>query len=286
MKKGIIIISILVVVGVLVFVTLNKNEDGDSTLISFVKDLEQFEYYPDTTEAPVLELIWDGELDPTEAIRYTPYGVWEGWFEYPEGTAYEQANEMQFYMDTEATDYLAIAPGIVTQSETFGGGSGLLSVQYGHNYVITYMHIFPSDDIKIGQKIEKGDYIGQMEKRTTPDGLEETWWEIMLTTYSDGKYRTLPPYDYFSDEGKAKMDELALNFEYGGITDEAGKITWTVDEGCSWLKYAPDGWWDSGRFFDHDPEQESHQEFLDSLGLGWQVGDLDGRIIGPTDECN
>lgn len=109
---------------------------------------------------------------------------------------------MQFYMKTDESDFLAVAPGIVTQNETHGGSTELVSVRYGENYVVIYHHIIPDKNLKIGTKIETGDILGKMEKATNPTHGEETWWEIQLTTKRDGIYRTLPPYDYFDQESQ------------------------------------------------------------------------------------
>lgn len=282
----IVLLSMVAVAAVIIFVIVEVNEDTESPLDILFSSISNPIYYPNTVAAPVLELTWDGELDPSAATRYTPYGVWEGQFEYAEGIAYEPANEMQFYVITEVSNLLAVSPGIVTQSETFGGGVGLVSVQYGQNYAVTYLHVIPKEGLKIGQQIETGDVLGTMEKKiVNQDYGEETWWEIMLTTHQDGKFRTLPPYDYFSDDGKAKLDSLTGGFREAAYFDSDGNSLWTISEGCSWLPYSPDGWWDSGRFFDQD-RGETQAEFIDNLDLGWTIGDDNGRIIGPSDDCN
>ena len=76
------------------------------------------DFYPDTEDAPVLEFVWNGDLQPDQVRRITPYGVWEGWFEYENGIAYEPANEMQFYVDsTEPFPVLSVSKGIVVRAE-------------------------------------------------------------------------------------------------------------------------------------------------------------------------
>ena len=239
--------------------------------------------YPDTTLAPVLELTWPGKLDPTKATRFTPYGIWENEFDTPEGRAYEQANEMQFYILTDEEDFLAVAPGIVTQNQVFENGYGLVSVQYGQNYAVTYMHMVPNPELNVGDQTKIGDVMGKMEKRVHNIHGEETWWEIMFTTQIDGKYRTLPPYDYFSSSSQEMFNQIAENSKEKSITN-ADVNTWTVREDCSWIKYTMEpSWWDSGRFLDRN-FAESHQDFLDSLGLGWKDSDK-SLVIGPTDKC-
>lgn len=242
--------------------------------------------YPQVAQAPMLKLTWPEDLNPKDAIRYTPYGIWEGTVEHKEGTAYEPANEMQFYMSTDASKYLAVAPGIVTMNETFNNSAGLVSVKYGESYVVTYLHIIPSKDLRPGTKIETGDIIGNMEKRNNPSHGEETWWEIQLTINRDGLYRTLPPYDYFDQESQDLLDKIAENSKETGPVQSTQKPYWTVSEGCSWIKHTgvPE-WWDSNRF--GGPfQKESEKEFINNLNPNWKVADKQGRIIGPTDVCN
>jgi hypothetical protein len=243
------------------------------------------EIYPEVTQAPVLQLTWSGNLNPEDAIRYTPYGIWENVLEYNEGTAYEPANEMQFYMKTDVSDYLAVAPGIVNRSQTFENSVGLVSIQYGENYVITYHHIIPNKNIKTGMKIETGDIIGKMEKRINPNHGEETWWEIQLTIKRSGLYRTLPPYDYFDKESQELLDKIAENHKETGPGEAVEKPYWTITEGCSWIKYTgvPE-WWDSNRFGGLF-QKESEKEFINNLDPSWEVADDKGNLIGPTDVC-
>lgn len=241
--------------------------------------------YPETTNAPVLKLSWDGELDPKTATRYTPYGVWEGQFNYPAGVAYEPANEMQFYVITEKENYLAAAPGIVTQNEMHGE-SGLLTVRYGENYAITYMHIIPDANLKTGTKIETGDVLGKMEKRNNPSQGLETWWEIQVTKKDGEKFRTMPPYDFFDNESKNKLKEIAVASKehHPDWIAKEGSNGWTIVSGCSWIKYVGESWWASNRF-SFESSTEDEQEWLSDLGLDWKIGDNYGRIIGAKDSC-
>ena len=185
MKKTLKIIALLILFLFVGFLLIKAKEGNKVN-----------EAYPKTTDAPVLKLTWPEKLNPEDAIRYTPYGIWENTSKYKEGIAYEPANEMQFYMKTNASDYLTVAPGIVTRSETFENSVGLVSIKYGENYVITYLHIIPNKDLKVGNKVEISDVIGKMEKRNNPYHGEETWWEVQLTVKRGKLYRTLPPYDY------------------------------------------------------------------------------------------
>jgi hypothetical protein len=279
MKKIILIIVVLIIIAGVVFFLTKTKEEKMTFIQNIVSSISKKIYYPDTSEAPVLELTWSGKLDPKSVIRIGPYGEWEGQFDYPEGIAYEPANEMQFYVDTDVSDFLAVAPGIVTQKNMSNDSSGLVSVQYGRKYAVTYLHIFPRNDLRVGDKIETGDILGKMEKRIHDMHSEETWWEIMLTIDNDEVYRTLPPYEYFSNNSKKLLDSLLKNAQYNDY------LSWTVREGCSWIKYVGnDSWWDSGRF-QGPVEKESEQEFLDNLGLGWKKGEK-GRVIGPTDDCS
>ena len=250
MKKILIVLVILILL-ILVGFLLIKAKEGKKIDETFPKD----------TQAPVLKLTWPEDLNPEDATRYTPYGIWENTQEYEEGTAYEPANEMQFYIKSDASDYLTVAPGIVTRNETHGGSTGLVSIKYGDNYVITYLHIIPSKDLKIGDKVETGDVIGKMEKATNPHQGEETWWEIQLSIRKDGLHRTLPPYDYFDKESQEILDKIAENSKETGPGEATEKPYWTVSEGCSWIKYTgvPE-WWDSNRFngFFQKESEKSH----------------------------
>lgn len=244
------------------------------------------ETFPGGSQAPVLKLTWPEDLNPEDATRYTPYGIWENTQEFEEGTAYEPANEMQFYIKTNASNYLAVAPGIVTQNETHSGSVGLVSIKYGDNYVITYLHIIPSKDLKKGTKVETGDVIGKMEKAINPHHGEETWWEIQLSTNRDGIYRTLPPYDYFDKESQEMLNNIAENSKEIRPGETREKPYWTISKGCSWIKHtdAPE-WWDSNRFGSFD-QKESEKEFINNINPTWKVANNQGLIIGPTDDCN
>mgnify|MGYP003987055771 CR=1 FL=1 len=279
MKKVILTIIIIIIVAGSVFFLRKTKEEKMNFIQNIVSSISKKVYYPDTSNVPILELVWSGNLDPESVVRIGPYGEWEGQFVYPEGVAYEPANEMQFYVATDVSDYLAVAPGIVTQKNMSNGNSGLVSVQYGRKYVVTYMHIFPRDDLRVGDKIEIVDILGKMEKRTHHLNDEETWWEIMLTVDNDGVYRTLPPYEYFSNDSKKLLDSILETKRSDNY------LSWTIRTGCSWIKYVEgDSWWDSGRF-QGLIGKESEQEFLDSLDLGWRKSEK-GRVIGPVDDCS
>ena len=275
MKRLLIILVVLILL-ILVGFLLMKAKEG--------KKID--ETFPNNTQTPVLKLTWPGNLNPKNATRYTPYGIWENTIRYEEGMAYEPANEMQFYIKTDASDYLAVAPGIVTQNETHSGSVGLLSVKYGDDYVVTYLHIIPDNKLKPGTKIETGDVIGKMEKAVNPHHGEETWWEIQLSTDRDGIIRTLPPYDYFDKESQEILDLIAENSKEIRPSETIQKPYWTVSEGCSWIKHTgvPE-WWDSNRFGGFS-QKESEEEFIKNINPNWKVADNMGNIIGPTDDCN
>lgn len=273
-KKIFIIIGVILLVAIALFLFLGSRGNDNRV-------------YPETSDAPILELTWDGKLDPKTVPRFTPYGIWEGKFNYDEGTAFEPANEMQFYVLTNKENFLAVAPGIVTQNE-LNGDSGLVTVRYGENYAITYMHIVPDSSLKSGSKIETGDILGKMEKRNSPTWGEETWWEIQVTKkVASGVFRTMPPYQYFNDESKKILNEISANSKEvrQDYVSEAGAHNWTIVDGCSWIKYTKEpSWWNSNRFgLSLGNEKES--DFIDSLNLGWKIADEQGRVYGPTDKC-
>ena len=106
---------LVVVILILIFLVMGGREDEDEFGGS------RGDIYPDTDAAPVIELSWDGVLDPSDTTRYTPYGIWEGITKTPKGVTYEPANEMQFYIKTDADKLLAGVPGVVRNSQTFDG---------------------------------------------------------------------------------------------------------------------------------------------------------------------
>jgi hypothetical protein len=244
-------------------------------------------FYPDTDEAPVLEFFWGPpELDMSKIIRTTPYGVWEGWFETEEGFLYEPANEMQFYVAGEKMPTRAVAPGILItldrDTETEGGR---MTVLYGRNYSITYHHIVDiPEDLEQGSKIEAGQTVGYTEMWINDnygEPVNESWWEISMSyKKSDGVYRTLPPFEYFSEDSQQILQQ---------ILDSAWskeETSWTVREGCSWIKYVGDEWWSSASTLgDFTHQEETEDDFLKSKNLNWKVGDNYGRVLGPTDGC-
>lgn len=240
------------------------------------------EFYPDTSEAPVLEFFWGPpDINLSQIVRTTPYGVWEGWFEADEGILYEPANEMQFYVASEKMPVRAVAPGIaISITRDYQGGSGFLTVLYGRNYSITYHHVIEiPDSLKEMDRIELGDTLGYTEMRPN-EGIMEAWWEIALNARRGDVYRTLPPFEYFSEESQEKLQAIIDATWYGDETE------WTVTEGCSWIKYVGKEWWtSSSRLGDFFGSGETTDDFLREKGLDWKEGDRYGRILGPTDSC-
>ncbi|TSC93670.1 MAG: hypothetical protein CEN91_158 [Candidatus Berkelbacteria bacterium Licking1014_85] len=283
-------IALIVIVFVIIIFSLRGLIPENKTVNKIIRTTKEkpTQFYPDTDNAPVLELKWDGKLDVKDVTRYTPYGVWEGWFDYEKGTAYEPANEMQFYIKTETDKYLAVAPGIVSQNEQHGE-SGIFTVRYGRNFAVNYLHIIPDENLKVGQKIEIGDVVGKMEKKPHPDFGEETWWEIQVAEYKKPYIRTVAPYQYFSAKSKKLLDEIVKNSKENNnlwITKTGGDA-WTITGGCSWLQYSSD-WWSSFSRLGYTPDgaiDQSEEDFIASINPAWQVGDQQGRIIGPKDKC-
>lgn len=247
------------------------------------------EFYPSTASAPTLELSWDGTLDPIAVTRYTPYGIWEDWKQTSSGIAYEPANEMQFYVKNSGSpNYLAVAPGIITQKEAFNGPVGNVAVRYGENFAVVYNHIIPAKDLSVGQKIEVGDVLGKLEKKTNPSMGEEAWWEIQVIKYQQPYLRTVAPYQYFSATSKKLFDQIAANSkEKNNFWTAKADDPWTIVDGCSWLKYTQ-SWWTSFNKLGYTPKdaiEQSEEDFIKSVNPSWKVGDDQGRIIGPTDKC-
>jgi len=274
-KKILKIVGILILVAFISYVLI-KAKEGDK--------INQI--YPETTNAPILKLILPEDINPVEdVIRYTPYGIWENAIKHKDGIAYEPANEMQFYLQTEASDYLAAAPGVVTRNEAFENSVGLVSIKYGENYVITYLHILPNKNLRPGDRVELGEVIGKMQKTHNPHHGEETWWEIQVTIRKDGLHRTRPPYDYFDKESQEILDKMAeKSNKFEGLALK--KPYWTISDGCSWIKHTGTAeWWDSNRFGGF-VQKESEEEFIKNINPNWEVTDDKGLIIGPTDDCH
>jgi len=262
---------------------IQDDENGDGTQDNGYELL--YTVYPDTNDAPVLDLYWD-DLDPEDVTRTTPYGCWEGWFEYDQGTAYEPANEMQFYTRTGVTPIHAVCSGTVVVVYTGDNNIGFLSTRYGRNYSVTYHHL-EHIGLEAGDIVEAGDIIGYCEIR--PDSVEpeynESWWEIEVDVLRDNRVMTVPPYDYFSDESKEQLDDI-LNSTIFGWSIGGSPKTWTVTEGCSWIKYlsAPE-WPASYDRFGIETEEIPIEVFFEANDLDWFEADEYGRVIGPTDEC-
>lgn len=245
------------------------------------KGKQLYDPYPDTSEAPVLEFYWDGEIDLTEITRITPYGTWEGIFD----GAYEPAKEMQFYLESDKKPIYAAAAGRVILNEKKHKS---VTIAYGTHYGYTYLHIVDVlPDIKPGKKVEQGQHIGYTEvKIQDENGKKEAWWEIELNYKNGDVFRTLPPYEYFSQESQKTLDNIKNAAHYGYPQSGNYEPSWTVREGCSFIKYldVPE-WWSSGIRVGYPYDGDAEEEFLESIGLGWTVGDKYGRVKGPTDVC-
>ncbi len=233
MKKFFIVITLLVLIS------------------GCVRDNVNYEIYPDTDEAPLLELYWDGELEPENIERITPYGVWEG----AEGV-WEPAVEMQFYTYSHHNPVYAPASGIVTSVDNQWAS---ITVRHGRKYGYTMHHIVDIT-VNVGDRVEQGDLIGYTELRA---GLG--WWEVELNVHREGNvYRSIPPYDYFSPESKEVLDMILNSTRYRDYT------SWTVREGEeSWIaEIGSDEWWCSAwRLGYFSAEEESLHDFLVSVNM-------------------
>ena len=281
MKTQIVIIIIFTVS--LILSGCTEQDTGNNEALDGKYEL-LYTIYPDTGDAPVLDLYWD-DLDLEDVTRTTPYGCWEGWVECDEGTAYEPANEMQFYVRTGRTPVHAVASGTVVLVEIGENNIGFLTIRYGRNYSVTYHHL-EHIGLNEGGIIEAGEIVGYGEIRPDPVEPEfnETWWEIEVCAMRDDQVMTVPPYDYFSDESKKQLDDILNNtiFDWGV---KGSPKTWTVTEGCSWVKYlsAPE-WPASFIRLGIETEEIPIEDFFNENGLDWVEVEY-GRVIGPTDEC-
>ncbi len=257
----------------------SNNENPDSPR----DEMEEYPPYPETTEAPTLHLAWDGQVDLSNITRTTPYGVWEDWFEYEDGIAYEPAVEMQFYLITDATDFLAVAPGVLIRIEVDEAknlqknspGVGSVMVRYGRAFTVKYDHIVPDPNLILGSHIAVGDKLGTMEKKIHEVYGEETWWEIEVIRDDREIHKAVqvPPYPLFDDESKATLDQIveaAGEWSPYWETENGGR-SWVITGGCAWVKY-----------FD---KPEWINQVSDTAIEGWHLGDDQGRVIGPTDVC-
>lgn len=259
------------------------------------KDEAMYEFYPDTEEAPNLEFYWgkDKKSTPKNITRVTPYGAWEDWTDTKQGVLYEPAVEMQFYAaDGPSPVYSAAAGTIITVErdyKTKGYTSGFVTMRYGKNYGIHYAHVVDiPKEITPGAKIESGTLIGYGERRPLPHdpSIIETWWEIELDVKKGSVFRSLPPYDYFSQNSKKELQSILSSSQEWSVIGSSK--TWTVKTGCSWVKYfsKPEFWTTPERVgYFTTAETETLNDFLKASKLTWKEGDQQGRVLGPKDKC-
>ena len=251
---------------------------------------ENRDFYPDTEEAPVLELTWDGGFNPQKATRYGPFGVWEN---ANEDEIYQPEPEMEIHCNSPEIDYLAVACGTVVNVMTGGDpgkqsdANGQITVRYGKNYAVVYYHIKIDPSIQKGQRIETGQKIGTMPTTMHEAWGEEVMWEISVVKYfpDTGLTRVVPPYDYFSDEGKTLLDGVVENSKEK-IVGCSGPNAWTVTQGFSWVPYIGEpAWYSHYAVLGYKPEgtvEEKSTDFIRAINPTWREVE-GGCIIGPTD---
>ena len=227
---------------------------------------EGFEYpiYPDTDEAPVLEFLWGGAgLRPEDVVYVGPYGVWEG-----SGGVYENepATEIEIHTVTSHDPVYAPCPGTVTYYTRREDGEEVVAIRYGRNYVIIQHHLRDvPENIRPGVKVERGTLLGYTE--TMPNGAG--FWEMEMFVRRGNVFRTRPPYDYFSQESKNRLDSYlnAVLERNPGL----GVTGWTVTGEGSWTKYlpAPEWWGDPYKAGYRTRDPEDLEDFLSAHGLLW-----------------
>jgi len=219
-----------------------------------------YDVYPDTDDAPVLELFWGPpELQLDQIDRVTPYGVWEG----PPGV-WEPAVEIQFYTKNTSHDpvYAACEGTLVFISEEWNS----LYVRYGRNYGIIYHHIVDfSNTLELGMKIERETLLGYTE---TKNNLG--WWEIELDVKRGDIFRTVPTFDYFSKESQGKLMAI-LNASWWDESSGSTK-SWTVTDGDTWTVYLDEPeWWAAPDHLGYIETEESEtiEDFVEAHNISW-----------------
>lgn len=229
-----------------------------------------YEAYPDTDDAPVLEFIWGPpDLQPSQIVRVSPYGVWEG-----EGGIYksEPATEIEIVTTTTHNPVRAPCPGTITYVYVGEDGVGAVALRYGRNYVVIQHHVVDiPDNVVPGLKVEAGTLLGYTE---TLQGGGVGFWELELYVKRDTVFRTRPPYDYFSQESQAKLDSYMSAFLQRGYSDwlnDTSERDWTVTTGECWIKYleGPEWWGDPSKTGYDVADPETLEEFLSANDMMW-----------------
>ena len=240
-----------------VFVLIILTGCGGPVPMLFDEERMLYDIYPDTEEAPVLEFYWDGELSADNIKRITPYGVWEG----PPGI-YEPAVEMQFYTKTYHDPVLAVASGTITGIES---EMQSLIVRYGKNYGVTYHHIVDIPrNFSAGDKVEAGMLLGYTQHLNNAG-----WWEVELNVKRGDVFRTLPAFDYFSEESQEELmfvlNSAEQKYEYTSWV-ERGDDTWIKDLG-------DDEWWSSPYRLGYVVKvEEQEDDFIKANNMSFMLG--------------
>ena len=178
-----------------------------------------YQIYPDTDEAPVLELYWGPpDLAMDNIARFTPYGIWEG--------PYEPANEMRFYTFSSHDPVYSPCAGTVVRIESgidqaTGNRASSITIRYGRNYSVTLHHVVDiPPELKLGAKVEAKTLIGHTQKQ-----MNVGWWEIEVSARVGNVVRSKPPYDFFSPESKKLLDDI---IPAARKNESSPYSTWTV----------------------------------------------------------
>lgn len=212
-----------------------------------------YEFYPDTDKAPVLEFYFDAPLK-NNITRVTPFGVWEG----SPPDKYDAATEMQFYTKSYHDVVYSPMKGIVVWMDKVWK---TLSIRYGKNYGITFNHIVDiPDNIRLGTKVEEKTLLGYTEHLNG-----EGWWEIEVHAKRGDLFRSIPPIDFFSSASQQRLNNILKETET--YTDKY--TSWTIREGEeSWIAaWGFDEIWTGNNRLGYNRQTETREDFARKKGI-------------------
>ncbi len=232
--------------------------------------------YPNTDDPPKLTLFFGEDkkqnIPDEDVLSIGQFGSWEGGGPpTPFKQGFEPNSEMEISLKAKQYPVYAFTKGIITYIEK--GNSGEITVRYGRKYTLKHLHVSnPSEKLKVGEKIEAGDFIGYTPiikaGINDPRGEDFSFLEIELDkVISDRSARAINAFDYFDETSKAGLEKVRLGDKTGVKPDWVGT---TIDKSKSWIPYVrkAETWADMHKI-GFEGDLESFEEFAKNNNLEW-----------------
>lgn len=277
-----LVVSALIIIGAAILWANFRNDHFVSNENKSINQKEGKPYdtadsiYPDTDNPPNLIFYFGEEskqsIPDEDVLRIGQFGAFEGGGQpTPFKIGYEPNSEMEISLKAKQYPIYAFTKGIITYIQE--GDSGEIAIRYGRKYALKHLHVSSlSEKLKVGQKIEAGDFIGLTPIiKAGPDdprGHDSSFLEIEFDkVISDRAARAVNAFNYFDEPSKNALEKIRLADKEGVKPDWVGT---TIDKSKSWIPYVGNAetWADMYKI-GFEGDLESFEEFAKNNNLEW-----------------